>query len=134
MATLDAVQVRDYMTTKLITFAPEMEVKMALKILVEHGIAGAPVVDGTGKLVGILSERDCLQIAFVAIQQSGVAGRVSQFMSSKVETVDPDMSLTLLASMFTYKPWRRYPVLENGVLVGQISRSDVMRAINNLCY
>jgi predicted transcriptional regulator len=133
MATLDSVRVRDYMTTKLVTFTPSMEVMAAVNLLVKHGIAGAPVVDQDGKVVGMLSERDCLQIAFVAAQESCVAGPVSQFMSNKVETVDPEMNLTQLASMFTHKPWRRYPVLENGKLVGQISRSDVMRAINSLC-
>ena len=133
MATLDSVRVRDYMTTKLITFTPEMEVMAAVNLLVKHGIAGAPVVDKAGKVVGMLSERDCLQIAFIASQESCVAGPVSQFMNAHVETVDPDMNLTQLASMFTHKSWRRYPVLENGRLVGQISRSDVMRAINALC-
>ena len=133
MATLDSVRVKDYMSSKLVTFTPDMEVMAAVNLLVKHGIAGAPVVDRDGKLVGMLSERDCLQIAFIAAQDSCVAGPVSQFMSTKVETVDPDMNLTQLASMFTSKPWRRYPVLQGGKLVGQISRSDVMRAINSLC-
>jgi predicted transcriptional regulator len=133
MATLDSVRVKDYMSSKLVTFTPDMEVMAAVNLLVKHGIAGAPVVDQDGKLVGMLSERDCLQIAFIAAQDSCVAGPVSQFMSTKVETVEPDMNLTQLASMFTSKPWRRYPVLEGGKLVGQISRSDVMRAINSLC-
>ena len=133
MATLDSVRVKDYMSSKLVTFTPDMEVMAAVNLLVKHGIAGAPVVDHEGKLVGMLSERDCLQIAFIAAQDSCVAGPVSQFMSTKVETVEPDMNLTQLASMFTSKPWRRYPVLQGGKLVGQISRSDVMRAINSLC-
>jgi predicted transcriptional regulator len=133
MATLDSVRVKDYMSSKLVTFTPDMEVMAAVNLLVKHGIAGAPVVDRDGKLVGMLSERDCLQIAFIAAQDSCVAGPVSQFMSTKVETVEPDMNLTQLASMFTSKPWRRYPVLQGGKLVGQISRSDVMRAINSLC-
>ena len=54
-------------------------------------------------------------------------------MSTKVQTVDPEMNLTQLAGMFTSKSFRRYPVLKDGKLIGQISRSDVMRAINSLC-
>ena len=54
-------------------------------------------------------------------------------MSTKVVTVDPDMNLTQLATMFVNQSFRRYPVLEDGKLVGQISRSDVMKAINSLC-
>ncbi|MDI3258632.1 MAG: CBS domain-containing protein [Sinobacteraceae bacterium] len=133
MATLDSVKVRDYMTTKLITFTPDMEVMAAVNLLVKHGISGAPVLDKNGKLVGMLSERDCLQIAFIAAQDTCVAGPVSQLMSKNVVTVDPDMNLTQLAGMFSSQPYRRYPVVENGKLVGQISRSDVMRAINSLC-
>lgn len=133
MGTLDSLRVRDYMSTKLVTFTPDMEVMRAVNLLVQHGIAGAPVVDKSGKLVGMFSERDCLNVALVASQDTCIAGPVSQFMSTKVVTVDPDMNLTQLASMFLSQSFRRYPVLEDGKLVGQISRSDVMRAINQLC-
>ena len=133
MATLDSVRVKDYMSTKLITFTPEMEVMRAVNTLVQHGIAGAPVVDKDGKLVGMFSEKDCLSVALVASQDTCIAGPVSQFMSTKVVTVDPEMTLMQLANMFVAQSFRRYPVLEHGKLVGQISRSDVMRAINSLC-
>jgi CBS domain-containing protein len=133
MATLDTVHVRDYMTTELVTFTPDMEVMAAINQLVKHGIAGAPVVDAQGKLIGMLSERDCLNVGLIAAQDSCVAGPVRQFMSINTVTVDPDTNLTQLASMFLSKSYRRYPVIEDGKLVGQISRSDVLRAINNLC-
>jgi CBS domain-containing protein len=133
MATLDSVRVKDYMSTKLITFTPEMEVMRAVNTLVQHGIAGAPVVDKDGKLVGMFSEKDCLSVALVAAQDTCIAGPVSQFMSTKVVTVDPEMTLMQLDNMFVAQSFRRYPVLEKGKLVGQISRSDVMRAINSLC-
>jgi CBS domain-containing protein len=133
MATLDSLRVRDYMSTKLVTFTPEMEVMRAVNLLVQHGIAGAPVVDKEGRVVGMFSEKDCLSVALVASQDTCIAGPVSQFMSTKVVTVDPDTNLTQLATMFVSQSYRRYPVLEGGKLVGQISRSDVMRAINSLC-
>lgn len=133
MATLDSLRVRDYMSTKLVTFTPEMEVMRAVNLLVQHGIAGAPVVDKEGRVVGMFSEKDCLSVALVASQDSCIAGPVSQFMSTKIVTVEPDMNLTQLATMFVSQSYRRYPVLEGGKLVGQISRSDVMRAINSLC-
>ena len=133
MATLDSVRVKDYMSTKLITFTPDTEVMRAVNTLVKHGIAGAPVLDKNGNLVGMFSERDCLSVALVASQDTCIAGPVSQFMSTKVVTVDPEMTLMQLANMFVAQSFRRYPVLENGKLVGQISRSDVMRAINSLC-
>jgi CBS domain-containing protein len=133
MGTLDSVRVKDYMSTKLITFTPDMEVMRAVSLLVQHGIAGAPVVDATGTLVGMFSERDCLSVALVASQDSCIAGPVKQFMSTKVVTVEPDLTLMQLASMFVSQSYRRYPVMDNGKLVGQISRSDVMKAINSLC-
>jgi len=133
MATLDTVKIRDYMSTRLVTFSPDMEVMLAINLLVKHGIAGAPVMDEEGRLVGMLSERDCLNVGLIAAQDTCVAGPVSQFMSTQVVTVEPDMNLTQLASMFLSQPFRRFPVIENGKLVGQISRADVLRAINSLC-
>ena len=133
MGTLDSLRVRDYMSTKLVTFTPDMEVMRAVNLLVQHGIAGAPVVNKEGQVVGMFSEKDCLSVALVASQDSCIAGPVGQFMSTKVVTVDPDTNLTQLATMFVSQSYRRYPVLEHGKLVGQISRSDVMRAINSLC-
>ena len=133
MATLDTVRVRDYMSTQLITFTAEMEVMRAINELVKHRISGAPVLGKDGKLVGMLSERDCLNVGLVAAQDSCVAGPVSQFMSTRVVSVDPDTNLNQLASMFLSNTFRRYPVVEDDKLVGIISRSDVLRAINSLC-
>ena len=134
MATLDSVQVRDYMSTRLVTFRPDMEVMAAINQLVTHGLSGAPVVDAGGKIIGVLSEKDCLNVGLIAAQDTCVAGPVSQFMSTNVVTVAPDMNLTRLASMFLSQPFRRYPVVDAaGKLVGLISRSDVLRAINSLC-
>lgn len=133
MATLDSVRVRDYMSTRLVSFHPDMEVMQAVHTLVEKGISGAPVLDQDGRLVGMLSQRDCLSIALIAAQDTCVAGPVAQFMSTNPVTVDPDTNLTQLASMFTTAPFRRYPVVENGKVVGQISRSDVLRAISAMC-
>ncbi len=133
MATLDSVSVRDYMSTNLITFTPDMEVMRAINELVKHRISGAPVVGKDGSVVGMLSERDCLNVGLIAAQESCVAGPVSQFMTAKVVSVDPDTNLTQLASMFLSNSFRRYPVIDNGKLIGIISRSDVLKAINSLC-
>lgn len=133
MASLDSVKVRDFMTTDLVTFRPDMEVMHAVHTLVDKGISGAPVVDASGRLIGMFSQRDCLEVALTAAQDTCIAGPVAQFMSEQPKTVDPDMNLTQLATMFTTAPFRRYPVLEAGRLVGQISRSDVLRAISRVC-
>lgn len=135
MSKLNAVRVRDYMTPadKLVKLAPTTEVMSAINQLVKHHISGAPVVDADGHLVGMLSEMDCMQVGLIAAEDTCVAGPVSQFMKSSVVSVSPDDSLTQLAQLFLTKNFRRYPVIENGHLVGQISRSDVLKAISAMC-
>lgn len=134
MATLDSVQVKDYMNAQPLTFRPDMEVMAAINQLVKHGLSGAPVVDADGRLVGMLSEKDCMQVGLIAAQDTCVAGPVSQLMSTQLTTVTPDTNLTQMATMFIGRSFRRYPVVDgNGKLVGLISRSDVLRAISSLC-
>lgn len=133
MSKLDSVRVRDFMTTTLVTLSPSTEVMSAINQLVKNRISGAPVLDADGQLVGMLSEMDCMQVGLIAAEDTCVAGPVSQFMKTSVVSVAPDDSLTLLAQMFLTKPFRRYPVIDNGRLVGQISRSDVLRAISAQC-
>ena len=59
-------KVRDYMTRKLVTLSPEMEVMEAVQVLVQKQISGAPVIDRFGTLVGMLSEKDCMRIVLNA--------------------------------------------------------------------
>lgn len=131
MATLETLLVRDYMTAKLITFPPDLDVMSAVHKLVSQRITSAPVVDASGKLVGMFSERDCLNVVLVAAADNSMGGPVSQFMSTDFKTVTPDTSLMHLASLFAKHSCRRYPVMDGDRLIGQISRSDVMRAIND---
>ena len=124
--------VRDYMAGKLITFKPDMDVLDAIHELVTHRIAGAPVVDDQGELVGMLSELDCLKIALNAGYFGDRGGPVSDFMTPDVQTVDAEMSIVDLAQRFLDSRFRRFPVLHENRLVGQISRRDVLRALEAL--
>lgn len=135
MSKLNAVRVKEYMTPvdRLVKLAPTTEVMSAIHQLVKHRISGAPVVDADGQLVGMLSEMDCMQVGLIAAEDTCVAGPVSQFMKTGVVSVSPDDSLTQLAQLFLSNRFRRYPVMENGRLVGQISRSDVLKAISAMC-
>ncbi|TAM10605.1 MAG: CBS domain-containing protein [Nevskiaceae bacterium] len=131
MAKLDTLRVRDYMSAKLITFPPDMDVMAAIHTLAKSHITAAPVVDDAGVLVGILSERDVIAIVGVASEDGSFAGPVSQFMNPKVKTVEPNTSLMQLLALFERQTCRRYPVMASGKLVGMISRSDVLRAISD---
>ena len=100
--------------------------------LPEHRIAGAPVVDDEGNLLGMLSEFDCMQVALNAGYHGTWGGPVRDYMSDGVETVDADMSIVDLAQVFINKKFRRFPVVQGTRLVGQISRRDVLRALENI--
>lgn len=127
-----SVVVRDYMARTLVTFKPETDVLDAVHELVKHRIAGAPVVDDAGNLLGMLSELDCLKIALHAGYHGDWGGPVSEYMSKSVQTVDCEMSIIDLAQVFLDTKFRRFPVVERNHLVGQISRRDVLRALEQL--
>lgn len=128
----DVTTVRQYMTTRLVTFTPEMDLHKAIRLLLKHQISGAPVVDARGDLVGLLSKRDCLRVAFSASYHQEQAGPVSDYMSRGVETVEADARLVEVAERFVRGTFRRFPVVEGGRLVGVISRHDVLRALEEL--
>jgi len=124
--------VKDYMARTLVTFKPDMDVLDAVHTLVNKRIAGAPVVDDSGNLVGMLSELDCLKIALHAGYHGDWGGPVSDYMTKGAETVDAEMSIIDLAQQFINSSYRRYPVVDNNRFVGQISRRDVLRALDDL--
>ncbi|MDH3614433.1 MAG: CBS domain-containing protein [Gammaproteobacteria bacterium] len=124
--------VRDYMAGRLVTFKPDMDVLDAIHELIQNRIAGAPVVNDQGELLGMLSELDCLKIALNAGYYGDWGGPVADFMTPDVETVDADMNIIDLAQKFLKCGFRRFPVLRNNRLVGQISRRDVLRALSQL--
>lgn len=124
--------VKDYMTRSVITFRPDTDVLDAVHELVTNRIAGAPVVDEAGNLVGILSELDCMKVALQAGYHGHWGGPVSDFMTSDTQTVDAEMSIVDLAQHFVDTRFRRFPVVDGNRLVGQISRRDVLRALEYL--
>ncbi|ASJ73854.1 CBS domain-containing protein [Granulosicoccus antarcticus] len=129
---LKSIKVSDYMAASLVTFKPDMEMRLAISLLVEKRISGAPVVDDHGNLVGILSEQDCMKVALSAGYYDDYAGQVKDYMSKQVTTIEADTSILALAQLFIDSPFRRYPVMQNNRLVGQVSRRDVLRALEAL--
>ena len=124
--------VKDYMARTLVTFKPETDVLDAVHVLVNKRIAGAPVVDDEGNLLGMLSELDCMKVALDAGYHGNWGGPVSEFMSKGVKTVDAEMNIIDLAQEFVRTTFRRFPVMHGTRLVGQISRRDVLRALEFL--
>ena len=126
------VKVREYMTANPITVTPDMPILQAIHLLIEHRVAGAPVVDLRGNVIGMLSESDCLPVAIQSSYYEELGGSVSEYMSHGVRTVDADDSIVELAEEFLKTKLRRFPVLERQRLVGQITRRDVLRALEKI--
>jgi CBS domain-containing protein len=122
-------RIRNYMATELTLLRPEMEILHAMEILLEKRISGAPVVDTEGAVVGVLSKKDCLRAALNAAYFQEWGSPVAGFMSTKVEVLEADMDLVAAAERFLASNYRRFPVLQEGRLVGQISRADLLRAL-----
>lgn len=131
---LKSCLVKDYMSKSVVTFKPETNVLDAVHALVEHRIAGAPVVDDEGNLVGMLSEFDCMKVALQAGYHEMFGGPVSEYMTKGVTTVNAEMSIVDLAQKFAEDGFRRFPVTDQNRLVGQISRRDVLRALEVLSH
>lgn len=126
---LKSVLVRDHMSTDLVTLDPDMDVLRAAHKLIRNNISGAPVVDKDGSLLGLLTERDFMRVVMQSEYHAMPGGLVKEFMSENPQTVSPDESILKVAQLFIDGRYHRYPVVENGRLVGLISRRDVMRAM-----
>jgi CBS domain-containing protein len=128
------ILVKDHMSTKLVTFRAEDSIDHVLEMLTKRKISGAPVVDKDGRLIGIISEVDCLKeiIKGKYSNTPKFPGTVGEHMTKEVITLSPEMSLFDAAHKFLELKIRRFPVLSDGRLVGQISLSDVIRAFPKL--
>lgn len=121
--------VADFMTRDLITLRPDMEINKAMHILLDSHISGAPVLDGDALLVGILTKRDCLKAALDASYYRDWGGQVETYMVHPVTTIEASMDIIAATTRFIELPYRRFPVMDNGQLVGQLSRTDALRAM-----
>lgn len=128
---LKSMLVADYMSRRVITLSPDQSVHDAIRVLLEHKISGAPVVDDTGQLKGMFSESDCLKGALEASYHGTEIGAVSEYMTLDLQTVSGQTSILDAAEIFLADHRRRLPVVDDGKLVGQISRRDLLRAMDD---
>lgn len=130
VANSDNITVNDYMTRKLITFRPEQQVLEVMNILIKNRISGGPVVNAKNELLGIISEGDCMkQISDSRYYNMPMEeATVEKHMAQDVETIDGNMNIFDAAKLFIERKHRRFPIVERGKLVGQISQKDVLKA------
>ncbi|PKA98637.1 CBS domain protein [Flavobacteriaceae bacterium MAR_2009_75] len=124
------ILVSDYMTQNLITFTTDQSILEVMEQFAKHNISGGPVLDDNGFLVGIISEADCMkQISESKYFNQPILDKsVEKFMTREVETIPHDISIFDAAGIFDKHNRRRLPVMRDGLLVGQISRKDIVIA------
>jgi CBS domain-containing protein len=141
--------VRDVMVAPVITVAPSATVQEVAKLFLEKRISAVPVLDDKGKLAGIVSEGDLLHrveagterhrswwlralidsdtLAAEYVKSHG--RKVSDVMTRNVITASPEMPLHEVASLMEKNAIRRLPILENGQVVGIVSRANLLQAV-----
>ena len=126
--------VSDIMTRDLFVFKQNQSIHEVMKEFIKYRISGGPVVDDTGELIGVISEADCMkEISDSRYFNLPILDKtVAHFMTSKVDTIDANKTIFEAASMFFKTTRRRFPVLDNNRLVGQISRKDIVVATLNM--
>ena len=125
-----SILIDDFMTRNLATATEKMDLLSLVDLLLRRGISGAPVVDGSGHLIGMVSEHDCLKAILVGTYQGEVGGSVSDVLTTSVETIRLGTSIVEAANQMVTSGRRRLPVVDHeNRLIGQISRSDLLRAV-----
>ena len=126
---------RDLMTTSLLVFRPEQRLLEAIKNLIKWRVSGAPVVDAEGRMIGMLSELDCLRMLAsdeFYLQQQEEGALIRQFMANGFRVIPPDLGIYGITHYFLTSPIRRLPVVEHEKLIGQVSRRDVLRGMEEM--
>lgn len=128
---LRSVDMQDYMMRNPVTVDKDMDVYNAIQVILANQVSGVCVIDGENKLIGILSEIDCLRAILSSVyNESPRAGVVEEFMTSNIISVQlSDNIVDVAADMLKHKHRRRPVVDENGLLLGQVTCRQLLRAV-----
>lgn len=129
---LHSLLVKDYMVGDRLVFRPDTPLLHAVHTLLKHGLSGAPVVDDDDRPIGFLSERDCLKAALTASYYEENAGLVREHMSHEVHAIGAESTLIDAIQSFLTRQLRCLAVIESGRVIGQISRRDILAALEKL--
>ncbi|HZS77494.1 MAG TPA: CBS domain-containing protein [Ktedonobacteraceae bacterium] len=113
----------DIMTRKVCTIRPEASAQEAAQLLSEKRISGLPVLDGSGRIIGMVTEADIIS----KVNREGL--RVADIMSCEIITVSEDTPVGEIAALLTERKIKRVPVVSEGRLVGIVSRADIVNAV-----
>lgn len=126
---------RDIMARNLVTLRPEMSIMDAIGVMLRKRISGAPVIDDDHRILGMLSEYDLLRVLAsgeYSAEDYEEHDQVGVWMTTEPETIGADVDIYRLAHLLLERGVRRLPVIEDGRVVGQVSRRDVLRGIERM--
>jgi CBS domain-containing protein len=141
------MRVSEVMTREVLTVRPETPIHEAAALMASRGISGLPVVDGEGRVVGILSEGDLIvrqkpreplpwwrqffadAEALAREYRKAVGTTAGDVMTTEALSIDPEAPLAAAALILHERRIRRLPVVANGRLAGIVSRGDLVRAL-----
>jgi len=115
--------VRDVMNPRVVGIDPNATLAEAVRILTELHIGGAPVVAADGSVVGIISELALIDVVFDPNARNAL---IREHMTPEVHVIHPDDPLSRPAQLFALYSFRRLPVVDDGKLVGMVTRRDLM--------
>jgi tRNA nucleotidyltransferase (CCA-adding enzyme) len=120
------ITAREIMRENVVTINLESSLEEAIELMLSQEISGLPVTDNEGHLAGIVTEFALLAIVYDhKIRQDSI----SEHMTANVLTIEADDPISKIADMCIVHRVRRVPVMENGQIVGMISRRDVLKAL-----
>jgi CBS domain-containing protein len=115
--------IREIMTQPVVAVGPDDTLAEAVQTLARQHTGSLPVIDGDGRVIGMISELEMIDVAFDREIRNAP---VSAFMSQEVQVVQADEPLSTAAQLFALYSFRRIPVVEDGRLVGIVTRRDLM--------
>jgi CBS domain-containing protein len=123
---------REARTRFKVTLSPDGNLLEAIERIVRRRSLGAPVLDGGGKVLGVLTEKDCLRISTQRTRRELREERVADHMSTLKATIHPEMNLFAIANLFLEGNFPVLPLVEKGRLAGRIGRWGLLRHIADL--
>ncbi len=126
------ILLKEVMYNSPATFNESTDIFSAMEKLIDFNLSGAPVIDKSGQLKGWLSEKDCLKFVLEAKYYNNPPESIGQFMSKNVVSLQASDSLFHAIDLFTRYHFQCYPITENDVVVGVVSRSQVLKAVGKI--
>ena len=146
------MKAHDVMTWGAITVEPEASVARAVRLMLQNNISGLPVIDSKGELVGMVTEGDFLRRGELGTQRQrprwlefllgpgrlaaeyvqAAGQKVAQVMTPEVKTITPETPLEEVVRLMEHHRVKRLPVVQDGKLVGIVSRADLLHALGSV--